>query len=210
MPGYSGVPVVTTLVCSLHFAREAVGAAGTRHSLRPLFIEGHCLAKLGRLAPRERGVVSGFDVIARSQRVPPSAGPMINSATKQSTLLYLRRQQWIASRSPSSRALARNDGLGGGSPDPSCPRLSRASTACFPLRCQAWMAGTSPAMTAEPGYWTISLRQQHRVRAVHGFGAVHHRLLQRCGLHRNIFGKEPRTRVIAHRISACFAATPRV
>ena len=50
----SGVPVVTTLVCSLHIAREAAGALGTRHSLRPLFIEGHCLAKLGRLAPRER------------------------------------------------------------------------------------------------------------------------------------------------------------
>src|SRR6476646_4615278 len=26
-------------------AREAMGALGTRHSLRPLFIEGHCLAK---------------------------------------------------------------------------------------------------------------------------------------------------------------------
>src|SRR5258705_9560427 len=95
-------------VCLLHTAHEAAGAAGTRHSLRPLFIEGHCLAKLGRLAPRERGVVSGFDVVARS------------AATKQSTLLYLRRQQWIASRSLSSGArsrdpLARNDGLGGGS-----------------------------------------------------------------------------------------------
>jgi hypothetical protein len=32
----SGVPVVTTLVCHLTFAREAMGAAGTRHSLRPL------------------------------------------------------------------------------------------------------------------------------------------------------------------------------
>jgi hypothetical protein len=37
MPGDSGEPVVTTLVCStLPIAREAMGAAGTRHSLRPL------------------------------------------------------------------------------------------------------------------------------------------------------------------------------
>jgi hypothetical protein len=36
---YSGVPVVTTLVCHFTFAREAPGAAGTRHSLRPLLGE---------------------------------------------------------------------------------------------------------------------------------------------------------------------------
>src|ERR1700687_2023225 len=34
--GCSGATVVTTLVCYLHFAREAAGAAGTRHSPRPL------------------------------------------------------------------------------------------------------------------------------------------------------------------------------
>jgi hypothetical protein len=34
---YSGVTVVTTLVCLFYFAREAAGALGTRHSLRPLF-----------------------------------------------------------------------------------------------------------------------------------------------------------------------------
>jgi hypothetical protein len=33
-------PVVTTLVCSLHFAREAAGAASTRRFLRPLLLEG--------------------------------------------------------------------------------------------------------------------------------------------------------------------------
>ena len=33
----------------------------------------------------------------------------------------------------------------------SCPRLSRASTPCLPLR-KAWMAGTSPAMTND-GFW---------------------------------------------------------
>ena len=41
----------------LPFAREAAGAAGTRHSLRPLFIEGHYLAKLGLIAPRDGGRV---------------------------------------------------------------------------------------------------------------------------------------------------------
>jgi hypothetical protein len=87
MPVDPSEPVVTTLVClNLPFAREAVGAAGTRHSLRPLFTEGHCLAKLGPIAPRDRGVVFGFAVIAKSQRVPPWAGPMINSATKQAIL----------------------------------------------------------------------------------------------------------------------------
>jgi hypothetical protein len=40
MPGDSGVTVVTTLVCYLHIAREAAGAAGARHSLRPLIPEG--------------------------------------------------------------------------------------------------------------------------------------------------------------------------
>jgi hypothetical protein len=36
-PGYLGKPVVTMLVCYIHFAREAAGAASTRLSLRPLF-----------------------------------------------------------------------------------------------------------------------------------------------------------------------------
>src|SRR6202165_5804639 len=34
---YSGVPVVTTLVCFINFARESAGGLGTRDSLRPLF-----------------------------------------------------------------------------------------------------------------------------------------------------------------------------
>src|SRR4030088_648880 len=37
--GCSGELVVTTLVCYLHFAHEAAGAAGTRHSPRPLLGE---------------------------------------------------------------------------------------------------------------------------------------------------------------------------
>src|SRR5258705_9584917 len=56
---YSGEPVVTTLVCFIYFAREAAGALATRLSLRPLLIEARTvLANLGRLAPRECGVVS--------------------------------------------------------------------------------------------------------------------------------------------------------
>src|SRR4030088_3538025 len=39
MAGASGGPVVATLVCYLHFAHEAAGAAGTRHSPRPLLGE---------------------------------------------------------------------------------------------------------------------------------------------------------------------------
>src|SRR5258705_11908313 len=50
---------VTTLVCFVYFAREAAGALATRLSLRPLLIEARTvLANLGRLAPRECGVVS--------------------------------------------------------------------------------------------------------------------------------------------------------
>ena len=46
-----------------------------------------------------------FLVIARSQRVPPSAGPMINSAAKQS--ISRCAEPWIASRSLSSGAHSR-------------------------------------------------------------------------------------------------------
>jgi hypothetical protein len=54
-PGWSGEPVVTTLVCFLYLAREAAGALGTRLSLRPQFFEGmvgkpraHCVARSRR------------------------------------------------------------------------------------------------------------------------------------------------------------------
>ena len=53
-----GLPSVTTLVCFFHFANEAAGAAGTRHSLRPLFCEGRGFhITRTQIAPREcRGV----------------------------------------------------------------------------------------------------------------------------------------------------------
>ena len=59
MPVISGVTVVTTLVC-FFFAREAAGALSTRHSLRPLLSRARMvLAKLGRIAPRDRRCISG-------------------------------------------------------------------------------------------------------------------------------------------------------
>src|SRR5260370_175363 len=42
------------------------------------------ISTLARMEPAGRRETGAFLVIARSQRVPPSAGPMINSATKQS------------------------------------------------------------------------------------------------------------------------------
>ena len=54
MPVFPAEPVATTLVCYLHFAHEAAGAAGTRHSLRPPYLRDNDRAKLGRIAPRER------------------------------------------------------------------------------------------------------------------------------------------------------------
>ena len=58
MPGYSGVPVVTTLVCFVSIAREAAGALGTRHSLRPLISQGRELqANLARKPRRDREAV---------------------------------------------------------------------------------------------------------------------------------------------------------
>jgi hypothetical protein len=67
MPVDCGVPVVTTLMCFFHFAREAMGASqSTRHSLRPLIFEGS-RNNSGVIAPRECGLVSTLDVIARSE-----------------------------------------------------------------------------------------------------------------------------------------------
>src|SRR5665213_316748 len=57
MPGDPGATVVTTLVRSLHFAHEAAGATGTRHSPLPSW-RREVLAQLGRFAPRECGCVS--------------------------------------------------------------------------------------------------------------------------------------------------------
>src|SRR6266550_4965586 len=88
-------------------------------------------------------------VIARSQRVRPSAGPMINSATKQS--IYPRVGRWIASRSLSSGAhsrdpLARNDGK-------TEPRNEPAGSN-HPF----WLQGRAPGGQADAGERRISQR----------------------------------------------------
>src|ERR1700759_5206715 len=51
VPGDFGGPVLS-LRASFSLARVAVGASCTRHSLRPLFEEGHRIARLGRKARR--------------------------------------------------------------------------------------------------------------------------------------------------------------
>ena len=58
----TGVTVVTTLVCYQHTAHEAAGAAGARHSLRPLISEsGKFKAKLARMMRRDREAVAASD-----------------------------------------------------------------------------------------------------------------------------------------------------
>src|SRR5260221_13678114 len=56
-------------------AREAAGALGIRHSLRPLFSGRMILQKLGRIAPRDRGVLFESDVMARIDATKHSSPP---------------------------------------------------------------------------------------------------------------------------------------
>jgi hypothetical protein len=79
------------LVCFIYFAREAAGASGTRLSLRPLFFEGHGIAQLGQIAPRDREAVSS------SRHCEEQSDEAIHSSlTRRDGLLRF----------------ARNDGLG--------------------------------------------------------------------------------------------------
>src|SRR5258707_4518063 len=84
MPGDAGVLVVTR-VLSTNIAHEAAGAAGTRHSPRPPWGR-EINAQLGRIAPRGRERVSGFNVIARSE------------ATKQSILSFCGKMDCLCAR----------------------------------------------------------------------------------------------------------------
>src|SRR6185437_1610153 len=86
-------------------AREARGCNGTRHSLRPLIVEGDADAKLGQNMPRERGGVS-LSVIA-SQRVRANAQP-------DDRLREVRRVG-KAKRAHQSRVILRMDGGHGAS-----------------------------------------------------------------------------------------------
>jgi hypothetical protein len=49
------------LVCFFNFAREAAGAAGTRHSLRPRFRGEGFMHDPDAIAPREYFVMPGLD-----------------------------------------------------------------------------------------------------------------------------------------------------
>src|SRR5258706_4220243 len=71
MPGDPGGPVVATLVCNQHFAHEAAGAAGTRHSPRPQWGR-EIFAWLGRIAPRDREVASDDTSAPHSQPSSPA------------------------------------------------------------------------------------------------------------------------------------------
>src|SRR4030088_27084 len=64
MPGLTGEPVVTTLVCFLHCTRGC-GCIGARHSPRPLISGREIHAYLGRIAPRECESVSLRQTVSR-------------------------------------------------------------------------------------------------------------------------------------------------
>ena len=75
MPGDSGVTVVTTLVCFFHFAREAAGASGARHSLRPLISGGGKFnAKLGASRREIGGVVFDENCVHTRALSSPATG----------------------------------------------------------------------------------------------------------------------------------------
>src|SRR5439155_22616739 len=97
MPGESGGPSVTTLVCYLHIAREAAGALGTRHSPRPLLGE----RSMHNSGASRRGIAKPYlAVIAKRQRVARMRARW--QAARRSNPLSLVLSLWVASRSLSS------------------------------------------------------------------------------------------------------------
>src|SRR6266436_9194489 len=126
--GCSGGPVVTTLVCFIHFAREAAGALGTRHSPRPLF-QGEAKQFLQNSGASRREIAELYlnlecrhceeRPVRRSstsdrvrRRSQSEGGRRKRRSNPLSPFLWL----WIASRSLSSGAhsrdpLARNEGI---------------------------------------------------------------------------------------------------
>jgi hypothetical protein len=74
-----GGPVATTLVCFFHFARGAMGAAGTRHSLRPpVLARVEILVQLGRKSRRERVELRRSRRVGRAQACPPCGAACCN------------------------------------------------------------------------------------------------------------------------------------
>src|SRR5450759_1863815 len=85
--GYSGEPVVTTLVCFFIFAREAAGATGTRLSLRPLL--------------SRRRIMHNSDASRRGIEDSCGATSLRGAQATKQTILSLRRYGLLRS--------ARND-----------------------------------------------------------------------------------------------------
>src|SRR6266436_1632591 len=160
---YSGEPVVTTLVCFIYFAREAAGALATRLSLRPLIsLGGWFLQKLGRIAPRERGVLTSLRGATRRSNPPfviPgwSEGPDLRCAIAHRGISRFRARcgachraalcadplasprndgVWIASRGAYHRARQRRD--------PLAPRITIYAVDPLPDRNRGGAAATCP------------------------------------------------------------------
>jgi hypothetical protein len=85
MPGETGEPTVTTLVCFLFFACEAAGALSTRHSPRPLLFGRIYLPSLGRIR------AAGLRRCVAPCVVPANAGRWIH--TRSATLEQRSRRE---------------------------------------------------------------------------------------------------------------------
>src|SRR6202011_2312986 len=77
MPGCSGGPVVTMLVCFILFRTRGCGCIGRPAFPTPSFFRGERFAKLGRIAPRDRGGLSTNFVV-----IPAKAGSSIPEAAE--------------------------------------------------------------------------------------------------------------------------------
>src|SRR4029077_7515199 len=98
MPDRFGVPVVTMLVCFSFFAREAMGAACTRHSLRPLLERGTLVQDPDALASREDGRLA---VQKPNRNALPSPSPGGGGSARKSEAKYVTGWgELIANASP--------------------------------------------------------------------------------------------------------------
>src|SRR3979490_1417676 len=94
MSGNSGGPVVTRLVCSITFAREAAGALGARHSPRP---HGRRIqARPGRIAPRDRGIVCRRHCEERSDETIHFTTPRYGLLRGACHRARIRATRWLA------------------------------------------------------------------------------------------------------------------
>jgi len=89
MPGESGGPVVTMLVCFVFIAREAAGAAGTRHSPRPLVFgaKDSCTTRAHRAARSRSRIFSWLFEIWID-------GNSLSTNARESGRSSIPRRQW--------------------------------------------------------------------------------------------------------------------